>query len=595
MDGGPGGASDRGIRRPKLRLASLLVLPAYLLVTVVSLFPILERPGSAIPSSRAVFDPPLQAFLIGWDWYALTTDPASIFNAPIFHPEHRTLTYMDHMIGETLLASPVFAVHGSLAAAYNFLLFLSFPLSAWATYRLARLFRVSRLGAFLAGLIFAFSAYRFANLDLLNQLQTQFIPLGLFFWIRYLQRHKLRDAAGTFATLVVQVFFGWYYAFYLFLALLLAFLYAWASRLTQVPRRQWAALLVTAALALVAILPVTWPYVETRTEMPSFRRTLGESALYSADVLDYTKWSASSSVARFLRLPTGPQSYWPGLAAVVLGAFGIATILRRLKGGRGWRDLMQRAGWAGFPLLLTVTGFILSLGPILHVAGRRIWLPLPYAVLYFVIPGFSSMRAPARLAVMVTLGMALLAGIGYARVLDRVRGRGRLRQSLAAIPFVVALAGAADSPRSMLELPDHSTMPPIYRWIDALPGATAILELPVPANDSDENEAHSIRQLLTLYHGKPRLDGTSGFVSPSYRTFRSLIQTFPDDSALAAIRSLGGDVVVVHYGDYAPADRARLAARVASEPRLALRARAGSDAAYLLDGASRRPAGELPQ
>ncbi len=578
MDGGPGGASDRGRRRPKVRFpATLLVLPAYLLVTIVSLRPILEHPGSAIPSSRVIFDPPFQAFLIGWNWHAFTTNPASIFNAPIFHPESRTLTYMDHMIGETLLASPVFAVHGSLAAAYNFLLFLSFPLSAWATYRLARLFRVSRWGAFLAGLIFAFSAYRFSSLDLLNQLQTQFIPLGLFFWIRYLQRLKLRDAAGAFATLVVQVYFGWYYAFYLFLALLLAFLYAWAARLTRVPRGQWAALLVTAVLALAAILPVTWPYVETRAEMPGFRRTLGESALYSADIFDYGK------------------SYWPGLAAVVLGAFGIASILRRLKEGGGWRDRLHRADWAGFPLLLAITGFILSLGPILHVAGRRIWLPLPYAVLYFVIPGFSSMRAPARLAVMVTLGMALLAGIGYGWVLDRLRGRGRLWQPLAAIPFILALAGAADSPRTTLELPARSTMPPIYRWIGTLPGTTAILELPVPEHDADENETHSIRQLLTLYHGKPRLDGTSGFVSPSYRAFRSLVQTFPGDSALAAIRSLGADLVVVHYGDYPPADRARLAARIAAEPYLVLRARAGTDAAYQLRGGAPPPAAGLPR
>ena len=92
----------------------------------------------------------------------------------------------------------------SAAAAYNFLFLLSFVLSGWAVYRLARLFPVSRPAAFLAGLLFAFSPYRLSNLDLLNQLQTQFLPLGLFFGIRYVRKARTRDLVGTMGALTAQ-------------------------------------------------------------------------------------------------------------------------------------------------------------------------------------------------------------------------------------------------------------------------------------------------------------------------------------------------------------------------------------------------------
>src|SRR5258705_13660421 len=104
---------------------------------------------------------------------------------------------------------------------------------------------------------------------------------------------------------------------------------------------------------------------------------------------------------RLLALPSGPQAYWPGVIAVMLGIVG-AVVARR-----------TRAPVAKLPLLLAAAGFVLSFGPVPHVGGRVLWIPLPYALLYFVVPGFSSMRAPARFAALVALGGVGPAGLGY--------------------------------------------------------------------------------------------------------------------------------------------------------------------------------------
>src|SRR6058998_152728 len=109
----PGNAGARG---PLLRVTNL-VLPGYLLAAVLFTWPLARTFTSAIPSSRVAFDPPMQAFLLGWDSHALLTHPLAVFNAPIFHPEPNTLAYMDHLLGETFLSLPVLAIGRSIPAA----------------------------------------------------------------------------------------------------------------------------------------------------------------------------------------------------------------------------------------------------------------------------------------------------------------------------------------------------------------------------------------------------------------------------------------------------------------------------------------------
>lgn len=556
------------------RIRTLLILPAFLAVTLAALWPIVSRFSSAIPSSGAAFDPVFQAFLLGWDWQALSTAPGTVFQAPIFYPEPRTLTYMDPMLGEAIAASPVFLAHGTVPAAYNFLVLLSFVVSAWATYRLTRLFGVSRLGAFLAGTAFAFSPYRLANLDLLNQLQTQFLVLGLFFATRYVQRWKRRDAACALATLATQVYFGWYYSYYLLLCFLAIAVYAWVAKLGPAPRAHWKFLAAAAGFSLLAVLPVAWPYILEHRSMPGFRRTLGESALYSADLFDYFRWSARSFLTQLLGLPQGNQSYAPGLVAMVLGSLGAWSI------ARGVRE--DRTRLKPLPLALALVGFVLSLGPILHIAGHRIWIPLPYAILHFVIPGFSSMRAPARLAVVVALAFAVLAGIGYSYLEGVLQARRLPWRGLVAILLLVTAASVIVRPISMTTLPGPNEMPPAYRWIATHPGGP-LLELPAPLTDGDENEGHALRQYFVLFHKRPRLDGVSGFLSAAYREFRRTIQSFPNDAALASAESKGARLILIHFEDYNPRERQALESRIRSTPRLVARARFGGDVIYSLE------------
>jgi len=379
----------------------------------------------------------------------------------------------------------------------------------------------------------------------------------------------MRHAISMATVIVVQVWFGWYYAYYLAIAMVLTLLVARPSGLATTSPWQPKVLAVAAALALVAIAPVLVPYLQQRMAVPEMRRSLGESALYSADLLDYVRTVPVLLGGRLPWALTGEQSYWPGLVTILLGSLGFVN---------AWRPARRLAR---IPIVITATGFVLSLGPILHVAGHAIRIPLPYALLYYVIPGASGMRAPARLAVLVVLGASVLAGVGY-ESLRRILG-GRMRPLAATGILLIMLAGSIDFSLAPVELPRPEILAPIYRDLASLPGHEPVLEIPVPATEADENPKHALRQYAALFHGKPRLDGVSGFVTPRYRHFRKSLQAFPADSALSMASSFGARWVVVHYADEVLPRPDRLAGQVAMATRLRLVAREGSDVLYRLE------------
>jgi hypothetical protein len=196
---------------------------------------------------------------------------------------------------------------------------------------------------------------------------------------------------------------------------------------------------------------------------------------------------------------------------------------------------------------------ILSLGPILQVAGHRLGIPLPYALCYYVIPGFSSMRTPGRFAVLVTLAAAVLAGLGF----DALRRRYPRLGSALLVGALLAAGVLAWSPNlPFIAYPDRASMPAVYGWLAAQPDTRPFLELPVPARVGDPREAR--RQMYVLYHDKPRVDGTSGFTSNRYRAFRRDMRAFPSQEAIRRAYDMGARRLIVHYGDYAPARRERM-------------------------------------
>src|SRR5262249_21234658 len=120
----------------------------------------------------------------------------------------------------------------------------------------------------------------------------------------------------------------------------------------------------------------------------------------------------------------------PGFVAMILGGLALASISRQAS---------NRHAVLLYTFVLA-SALILSLGPLPTAWGHRLGIPGPYAFLLRVTPGLDGLRAPARLAVVVQVGLAVLAAVGGAWLLDRIPGRGRVL-ALGVIACAVAAEG----------------------------------------------------------------------------------------------------------------------------------------------------------
>jgi hypothetical protein len=256
-----------------------------------------------------------------------------------------------------------------------------------------------------------------------------------------------------------------------------------------------------------------------------------------------------------------------GLAwALLLGAAALLAARRCLRGARvpvpglGW---LRGFGWpnsAGYYVALTVVGVIGSFGPSLQLGGRLAVRPLYYQ-LYGVMPGFDVLRVPARFGVLVSTGLAVLAGFAaaaLARRLTRQRRRALVLGGLGAVAvfevWVAPLRLAAVS----------SERGPAARWLAAQRGTEAVLVLPMRERHAGYLE--SLRLLESTAHWRPLVNGHSGVYPRDYAADVALLNTFPAPAAVARLRAIYVRYVVVNLGQYPPRPRARLAAALAELP-----------------------------
>ncbi len=147
------------------------------------------------------------------------------------------------------------------AAAYNFCLILALTLSGFGMYLLVRELTSSPSAGFVAGLVFAYFPQTVEQtLEHLNLFSAQFIPLALYYLVRWARSRRTADALAWGACIGLNALCSWHLGVKLALVALpwLAW-FGWKSRSEWRLHLRGAAAGGTAALLLV--LPMLVPMV----------------------------------------------------------------------------------------------------------------------------------------------------------------------------------------------------------------------------------------------------------------------------------------------------------------------------------------------
>jgi hypothetical protein len=279
---------------------------------------------------------------------------------------------------------------------------------------------------------------------------------------------------------------------------------------------------VAAVVAGIAILPVYVPYRRAAREQ-GMVRTLESVAEYSATLkgylaaagtVHYSTWSGQF-------FANAVDSFFPGFVVIALALLAIVW---------SWRSGVPLRTRVGMLVAVAVTGVVLSLGTKTPIYG---WL-------FTVFPPMAGLRAAARFGNLFLLGMAILAGLGLARLRDRL---GRTRRAAIAGAVLVVLANV-ESLRAPFLYTRFTGIPRIYSLLAAEPGPVVLAEVPFyPGHAVFENAGYVLNSTA---HWRPLMNGYSGYTPASYRKYADAFWYFPRDFAIQAMKDAGVTHIMVH-------------------------------------------------
>ena len=186
-------------------------------------------------------------------------------------------------------------------------------------------------------------------------------------------------------------------------------------------------------------------------------------------------------------------------ASVALLFLLIAGVL-----SRWFHQLIRSASTATFYVLCATVCWVLAWGPFPRLFGETVLYQAPYAWL-LALPGVESLRAPARLWLMVVLCVVIFMGLVVARLLAASSAR------TARVIVIVAACGLAADGWTTIQLASVPTAPSTQ-----LAGRT-VLVLPVGRVADDRIAVfHAVTQQFRV------VNGYSGYEPPYYEALRAL-------------------------------------------------------------------------
>jgi hypothetical protein len=461
---------------------------ALLLLLLLMTWPLARDLVHAGPMDRP--DGRLNAWILAWAGHAFWTAPGALFQAPNFHPLPDALAFSENLLLPGVVLAPVVALSGPVLG-YNVALLGALLVSGLGAYLLVRRASDDRLAAFFAAAYFAAGPHRWTRLSHLHAQMTLFLPFALLALDAFWHRRSLRRGLAVGLALAAQGLASVYLGAITAAALAVATIVAVFGGLRP---RELGRLLAGFLLAAAILAPVTRPYLRMRA-FQGQEFTIDTVAVYAASLPSYAAAGTAAWGALSQRLLDPAQirdTLFPGLVALVLGVAGLAAAPRRYR---------------AVAVAASAVALVFSLGPDTAL----------YRFLHEHVVLVRGVRALSRFALIPTLALSVLGGLALA-------GR---RRWLVAAAIVLAMVESENLP---LRLARYDGPSPASRWLAGRDGAVLVLPL-----GGDDTRA----MLDSLAHGRPIVNGDSGFIPRPFDRALELFAYGLSDEGLRFLRAVG--------------------------------------------------------
>lgn len=376
---------------------------------------------------------------------------------------------------------------------YNILVILSFFLTSFATFLLAKkIFRYNWLSA-LVGVAVGFSLFmRWHALQNIELVMLWWAPLCLLFLVNAYQRASAINslmAALCFVLLGLTSFYnGFFFSLILFLLALLLLVFFKPLKQKAVRKRVVNIFLVWGIGVLIFLTLLGFPLIKNQfsankvssslTDLVG-KRSSQEALAYAARPWDYLlpsslhpvfgqkvevtyqaieKWGNDFEY-KSTSLPE--RVNYLGWVLIALSFYGLLNALYRWRVNKMWLVFF----------CLAALSFLISLPGIWTFKGTTFYLPSFF--LYRIFPMF---RVYARIGFWVLFSLAFLAGFGLQVLLERFK-RCAWRAVLIIIVLAFGIFENLDAPATQF-VSSLQNIPPVYVWLKDQPAGTIFVEYP---------------------------------------------------------------------------------------------------------------------
>ncbi len=528
----------------------LLYISAFLVFLTLTIFityPLIFHLGDF---SVGIGDEFVITWIQNWVIHALSNNPLKLFNANLYYPYNLTLAYSDLLLTTSIVAIVPLKIIGQPIATFNFTLISSFIFLGFSIFLLCFYLTRNFLASILGGILVIMSPFTLDKTTHLQILSVEFVPLAILFFLIFIQEQKIKYLAISLFFFVIQTynsFMPGYFILFSYAVIFTYFLFYQQKKAKKLINKRTLSLFIT-SLALVVFVSIPYFLVSKEFEYTRNIRDAIHFALQPEDLLYPSIHTKLHDVLISLPINQVSQNneFKPGYLGFVftlLILFSTWYIIKNLKK----KNFILNSFF-----ITSLVGLVLSLGPALHLGRQTLHIPfpipLPYALAYYVLPGFAGFRNSARFEMLFVICIAVVVAYVLHQILLNESKRAQL---FIYLTLILGCILEFNFPYTYVRVVQKQNFPKVFEWLNKTPNDSSSLIMPAYNWNSQYAPDEMLRNYYSTANFRRTVNGYSGFFPPAWQeNLTYLTNNFPSNESIKKIKKQGVDYIIIDRAGY---------------------------------------------
>ncbi len=450
--------------------------------------------------------------IITWIQNFIIHNPGN-FNGNIYFPYDNTLAYSDYLFTSGLIASPILFIFKEPLTTFNFTLIFSFIFLGFSIFILCFYLSKNYFISLFIGLMVIFCPAVLDKKIHIQILGIEWVVFSMLFFIIFLRSSNSKYLVISLIFFVLQIYNsfmpGYFILFFYFISLLSLFFTNRESFKSKITKKN----MFSFIFSLIFILPIIFPYFNVSKEF-NYKRDIRESIHFALQPEDFLVANEDSKfyevTERIFANNNYPQNaeIKSGFIGIIFSLLSILFIIYFIKNFSRKNYILNSFFFTG------ILGFVLSLGPLMHINRVTIHepfpVPLPYLIFYYILPGFNGFRNSARWEMLFIICFSVGIAIMLAEIFKKYSVNKQIMISLILISLIIL---EFNFPMKYFKTDNYLKTPDVYSTLKA---DTNVVFIPLCSWNDNCAELEFKRNYYSINKFPKTVNGVSGFSPPPW-------------------------------------------------------------------------------